>query len=58
MDDFMTDYTVEEMYDDEMTDFLYRQNRKNKNQSNVNGYFSDSNDCENDVELYKRNYED
>ena len=29
MDDFMTDITVEEMYDDEMAEFMREMNRKN-----------------------------
>lgn len=65
MDDFMTDITVEEMYDDEMAEFMREMNRKT---SRVKKVSKDDFDAIRDQEYdyddfaasycYERNYED
>ena len=65
MDDFMTDITVEEMYDDEMAEFMREMNRKT---SRVKKVSKDDFDAIRDPEYdyddfsasypYERNYED
>lgn len=65
MDDFMTDITVEEMYDDEMAEFMREMNRKTSRTKKVS---KDDFDAIRDPEYdyddfaasypYERDYED